>query len=1110
MPVTRLDHVARHLRRLAGGPWTDAELLQRFVACRDEAAFTTLVSRYGRLIGAVCRHVLRRAEDVEDAVQATLLVLARKADSIRQGASVASWLYGVAFRTAMTARKTAARRQAREQHATRPVGEQPVSEAALHELQAILDEEVLRLPEKYRAPFVLCCLEGKSKAEAARELGFKEGTVSGRLAQARQRLQGRLARRGVALSAALCAVALDAQAGAAVSAAVSAGVLRFLAGQPAAVPAPVAALGEQVCRALIGARVKLLSALLLTLSLLTAGAGVLARQTKPAAPPDEGPAVKREGPAGGHVIGGADKSPVRTDGFGDPLPVGALRRLGTLRFRQGGGQINALLLSADGKTLVSNTYYGSRTVCVWDAATGRLLYSLPGHYEENRALALSPDGKTLATGDAASIRFWDLASGKKVRQLQAPLDEVQGLAFSPDGNTLASGHGGNTVLLWDLASGTVAARLPAQHNRLTLLEFTPDGKTLLTGDTLDRRIRFFDVPTRTERGALTRPNYVRCWALSPDGSLLAVGAENGPLSVWDMKTGRQVGALRGYPYVPGAAFSRDGKTLAVAEWDVKTDRSAIALWDVATGRRLRRLDHNVWQAGSVAFAADGKTVIASSVATIRLWDTTTGQERGPAPGEPGSAGPLALSPDGPTLAYTADASLRLWDRSAGREVGRLAGHPQALAFAPDGRTLAGAAGPNTVTLWDVAGRRLARRLDADPKADRFDWVLYHALAFAPDGKRLAAGGRARLAGGRNTDEIVQLWDLATGKKVRRFTMKDYPGDLCTVEGIALSPDGKSLAASGQTHFDSTKVRLWDLATGKVLGPLSAALSDSPDQGQSEDQASTLGPGSQARIAFSPDGKMLAMNRWQKTIPVWEAASGQRRFLLRGHEAPTVYVAFAADGRTLASAGWDDTIRLWDLETGQELRQLTGHRGIANALAFTPDGRVLISAGDDTTLLFWDVAGITQRARPRLALPSAAEGAALWQDLADRDAGRAYRAITRLAAAPEQLVPLLQAHLKPARPVDGLRVAALIRDLEDRRFAVRAKAAQDLELLAEEARPALEQVLHGRPSADRRRSAAWRSRWSKSAKKARRRSARSGCWASRASRSGTVPASTCCT
>ena len=235
--------------RKAGEPGrtvADQELLERFVRTRDEAAFSQLVHRYAKAILAVCRRVLHQEQDVEDAFQAVLLVLARRAASIRKGEAVGSWLYGVAYRTAMRARKRAIRQQERDRHAAGPYDpEPPWSQAAAREFQRLLDEEVQRLAQKFRAPFILCCLEGLSNHEAARELGWREGTVSGRLAQARKLLQKRLARRGIMLTAALTAVALtQPTAAAAAPGLLTPGIIQATlaqaAGQPAAGLSPTA------------------------------------------------------------------------------------------------------------------------------------------------------------------------------------------------------------------------------------------------------------------------------------------------------------------------------------------------------------------------------------------------------------------------------------------------------------------------------------------------------------------------------------------------------------------------------------------------------------------------------------------------------------------------------------------------------------------------------------------------------------------------------------------------------------------------------------------------------------------------------------------------------
>src|SRR5205823_3225276 len=198
MATSQMSEVIQHLRRVLrdGAGLADGQLLEDYLSRRDEAALAALVLRHGPMVWGVCCRVLRNHQDAEDAFQVTFLVLVRKAASVKPRELLANWLYGVAHQTALKARATAAKRRARE----RQVMEMPEPEVApqdlWHDLQPLLDQELSRLPDKYRIPIVLCDLEGKTRREAARRIGCPEGTVAGRLARARRMLAKRMARHG--------------------------------------------------------------------------------------------------------------------------------------------------------------------------------------------------------------------------------------------------------------------------------------------------------------------------------------------------------------------------------------------------------------------------------------------------------------------------------------------------------------------------------------------------------------------------------------------------------------------------------------------------------------------------------------------------------------------------------------------------------------------------------------------------------------------------------------------------------------------------------------------------------------------------------------------------
>lgn len=286
MSSGQLGTFLRQLRRLVGprdGGLSDAQLLGRFVAQRDEAAFEVLVWRHGLMVWSVCRRLLGHSQDAEDAFQATFLSLVRKAGSIGKREALGSWLYKVAYRASLRARSQAAKRAIREQTGLDWPATAPPRPLDDWDLQPVLDEEIQRLPERYRTAFILCQLEGKTNEEAARQLGCPAGTVSSRLSWARERLRTRLTRRGLALSASGLAVTLNTKiASAAIPAQVVESTLEtarsFTAGPAGAevISGQVADLTHGVLKAMAITKLKIAGTILLGITILGAGSGTVA------------------------------------------------------------------------------------------------------------------------------------------------------------------------------------------------------------------------------------------------------------------------------------------------------------------------------------------------------------------------------------------------------------------------------------------------------------------------------------------------------------------------------------------------------------------------------------------------------------------------------------------------------------------------------------------------------------------------------------------------------------------------------------------------------------------------------------------------------------------
>ncbi|MHB1423974.1 MAG: hypothetical protein ACYC3I_12420 [Gemmataceae bacterium] len=730
------------------------------------------------------------------------------------------------------------------------------------------------------------------------------------------------------------------------------------------------------------------------------------------------------------------KTQIALDRYGDPLPPGAMTRLGSIRLRHA-GTVQSVAFAPDGKTLMSGGYDG--WAFQWDVATGKSLRMI--RQSTIQSVAIDHRGKTvaLASYPERAVKLYELATGKELATIP---DGGGGVAFSPDDKLLATWGAKGKIRLWNAATARGIDTWKADGFFVPSLRFTPDGKHLVCPDG-EGALRFWDVAAGKERkppGSLASARaYSFCF--TSDGKSLLTGSMSpaGLLQLWDAISGKEIRTIaRTRTTIARIVLSPDAKTV----WTADANRN-LYQWDMASGKQLLHLSKPLDRMHDFALSPNGERLAAGDHAgNVFLWDTKTGKLALDFKGHHGSASCAAFTLDGRQL-WTGggDSTILLWDTVSGKQVRRFSTErdndmPYSLALSPDGKMLAAAIFRKTqkspftekcdVRLWD-----LTTGTEREPLRGHEGWVM--AVAFSPDGRTLAS---------RSWDQTIRLWDVATGKQHPLLRCQwDAP------RGISFSPDGSRVISS----LDKATVGFWDVDSGRLMRRLnvkSSVYANFP--------------------LLSRDGRALIAGGGEQPLRVWEVASGkQRRSFETILTKPYSAVALSPDSRILAV--WEtyaQPIQMWDLRTGELLGKLHVEAlpASVSSLTFSPNGRCLASTDYNGTTLIWDVARYWP-ASPAPAELSARRLEELWSELADEDAAKAYGALRTLAAAPEQSLPLLRQRLAEAAKVkvDSERIARLLAELDSAEFEAREKATKDLQELGFVAEATLRRALRERPA-----------------------------------------------
>jgi WD40 repeat protein len=576
------------------------------------------------------------------------------------------------------------------------------------------------------------------------------------------------------------------------------------------------------------------------------------------------------------------------------------------------GFISAIAISPDGQTIASGG--ADQIIRLWDSASGAERRQLTGNRGWVIDLAFAPAGETLVSAGAdGTIRQWNVADGKPLREIAAHESHVNALVLMPEANRVVSGGADGHVKVWSLADGKLLSHAKSVEGEVLDLAYLPATRSIASaGD--DGMIQIWDQDLQKSRPLVKHTAAVQALASIRDGRQLASASHDGMILLWDVASGSVTRSMPGHHNrVSALAATTTGGLLASASWD-----KTVRLWNLQADDSPVTLSGHTATALSVALAPD-RSWLASGDSEGRIvnWTTDPGASQATWRDEPAV---LALAFDdrqeelfcagGDHLLVAPRGYIHRWSITQSRLDDKLLGHTltvTALDVAPARRWLASASADRTIRLWDLDSLRELRHVGSH---DGYVW----SIAFAPHAPCLASGG----------DKVVRLWDVASGRLVRELA-----GPTAMVQRVAFDPSGRWLAAVdwGRT------VIVWSAGDGREVWRWKNKEAGLPF------------------VAFAGERRLITSKN-ETALAAWELPGGALIAEFVGHDAPLSAVCVSPDCRTVASADRSGTIQLWDAEHGQERALLAGHTSAILALQFSPDNRKLASADDSGMVKVW--------------------------------------------------------------------------------------------------------------------------------------------------------------